>query len=319
MHPLFRVGAVGGPSSRLLSCEVVDQDGRESDSVTVEVDDRNGEVGIPSLGTSLSVAMGYRETGLSPMGTFIVDEVTLQGWPRTVIVRGKGVDFMGTWKQGRTQDYHNKTLGQIVQEVAGRNGTGAKLAGPAASHMYKYLSQTEESDLHFITRLAGEHDAIAKVANGILIFAKKGLLIGGSAHASYPDNVISYSMSIKGRPKHGGARGSNWNLNNAERNENGGSGGGGGGGGGTQFQLPPLWPDGQQEAQAASRARGDKLKRAERTLSITMIGNPAVMAEGALTVSGVRAGVDGLWRVKTAHHKIDNSGYETRADAESPA
>lgn len=315
MRPLFRVGALSGPSSRLISCEVVDQDGRESDSVTVEVDDRNGEVGIPALGTVLPVAMGYRETGLSPMGVFIVDEVTMQGWPQRITVRGKSVDLMGTWKQGRTQDYHNKTVSQIVQEVAGRNGVGASVLGPVASHMYTYLSQSEESDLHFLTRLAATHDAMAKHAGGLLVFANKGMLLGGAAQAIYPENVKSYSASIKGRPEHGNSQGSNWNLENGERNEQSGSSGGGGG---AKFQLPPMWADGQQEAMAAAQGRGAKLGRATRTLSITMIGDPSVMAEGALTVSGVRAGVDGLWRVKTATHSIDTSGYETRVDAEAP-
>jgi phage protein D len=259
--------------------------------------------------------MGYRETGLMPMGLFTVDEVEVSGWPQTMVVKARAADMGQEFKQGRTQDYHNKTVSQIVGEIAQRQGLAPLVKGPVASFMYKYLSQTQESDLHFLTRLAAKHDAVGKPAMGKLLFVKKGLGLGGSASARFPDNVKAYSATFKDRPVHGETDGGWWDGTMGERKEEKGTGGGGGG---VIHKLLPMFPDGIKEAQEAAQSRSDKLAREEGELEIVIIGDPSVMAETMLTVSGVRSGVDGTWRIKQVTHTIDNNGFETVIQAELP-
>lgn len=88
-------------------------------------------------------------------------------------ISARAADLQDKWKEGRSQDYHDKTLGDVVGEIAKRQGLTAKVSPDLANLPYTYLGQTEESDLHFLTRLATKHDATAKPTNGVLVFAKK--------------------------------------------------------------------------------------------------------------------------------------------------
>jgi phage protein D len=45
---------------------------------------------------------------------------------------------------------------------------------------------------------------------------------------------------------------------------------------------------------------------------------PAVSAESPLALSGFRSGVNGCWIAVRVSHDIDNSGYSTRVEAETP-
>ena len=72
------------------------------------------------------------------------------------------------------------------------------------------------------------------------------------------------------------------------------------------------------EAKAAADAKQAELERGTRSLSLTIIGNPAIAAEMTIRVTGVRARVDDAWRVKTATHTITPDGYRTTIEAEKP-
>jgi phage protein D len=315
-------GAIVGPGGRALALEVVDEEGRLSDTMTVVVDDRDGEVAMPARGQQLSVSMGYRETGVVFMGTYIVDEVTLAGWPQQMEVTAHAVDMQGTMKQGRTQDYQHKSVNQIVQEVASRNGLTAGVSGSAGAFQYEHLAQTEESDMHFITRLAQKHGAIGKVANGMLLFSKKGepLSVGGrsmsGAVARVPDNVLEYRATFQGRSDYQGSVGGWWDKEAAERIEQMTSGQGGGQAVGQAiFKLLPMYADGEQEAQEASQSRSDVNAIDTSELHITIIGDPGASAGAPLQVSGIRSDVDGTWMMTKVTHHIDSEGYVTIIEA----
>jgi phage protein D len=317
-------GAITGPSSKALSCEVVDQEGSESDELTLVLDDRE-LLPIPANGAQLSVSMGYRETGVMFMGTFVVEETTVLGWPRTMVIKAKAADMNKKLKEGRSQDYHNKTVGDIIGEVAGRHGLAPAVTGKVASFMYTHIAQTSESDLHFMRRLAEKHDAIGKITNGKLVFVKKGegqsgsgLPLGG-ATARYPDNVKAYHATFKGRPAHQSATTGWWDKDLGERieeNKTGQSLSPVQGGKEAVFKILKMQADGQKEAQEMAQSRADQLARDEGELNIILIGEPGILAESPLQVVNVRPDVDGTWRIKKVTHFIDTSGYETIVDAE---
>jgi phage protein D len=195
--------------SILLDLCVESHEGTDSDSVSITVDDRNGEVMLPSRGDIIAVGMGYKETGVFPMGLFTVDEVTAMGWPRQVHIRGRALEMEDKFKEHRNGGYENKTVQQIVSEIAGRHGLVPVVLGSVGSFKYNYRAQNQ-SDMDFLTNLGYEHDAIAKVANGALLFWKKGEMFTGIVEAICPGNVKSYEMRMQDRPKHDKARGHHW-------------------------------------------------------------------------------------------------------------
>ena len=74
----------------------------------------------------------------------------------------------------------------------------------------------------------------------------------------------------------------------------------------------------KEEAKAAAKAKQAELERSTRSLSLTIIGDPAIAAEMTIRVQGVRDRIDDVWRVKTATHTITEQGYSTTIEAEKP-
>ena len=66
-------------NDRLLSLNVKDAAGHESDTLSFEVDDRDGLVALPREKAKLGCWLGYAESGLVYMGLFAVDDVSSKG------------------------------------------------------------------------------------------------------------------------------------------------------------------------------------------------------------------------------------------------
>ena len=216
------VDVTGNFNDRLLSLTVTDNEGLKSDTCEIEVDDRDGRLAVPRKGTLLSISMGYRETGLTLMGVYTVDEVELSGFPRKMRISGSAADLRDKLKAQRNKGYEGKTVGEIVKEIAGRHGLTPAVGSSLASFRYDYLGQTEESDLHFLTRLARRHDALAKVANGRLLLTKRGEAKAASGAALVEAiigaaQVIEYSATFQDRPAHKKSKASWWDRKKAKR------------------------------------------------------------------------------------------------------
>jgi phage protein D len=334
MHPVFRVSGgpagatIEGPSSpdgRAVGIQLVDQTGAEADELTVTIDDREPFVAIPAKGTTLSVEMGYLETGLMFMGTFIIEEVIVSGFPRAMEVVAKSANMTGQsqLKAPRTQDYQGKDVEGVMGIIAGRGGLAAMVSPLLGSIKQEYWGQTEESDMNFITRLAAEHDAFAKIANGKLMFMKKGESLSGSgmpvgeAIASIPENVIQYQATFQSRSEYADTVAAYWDGAKAKRTEMMGKIAAGIAGASAVAKIAAMYPDGDKQAERAAKARSSRLARETGTLRISIIGDPGVMAGTILQVENVRPVVDGPWWVTKVTHTIDGtSGYETVIEAE---
>lgn len=188
MTPDFTVMAAGIDITgqirdRLVSLTVSDAAGVKSDTVEIVLDDRGGAVELPMPGAPLIVAMGYRETFLMPMGMYISDEIGLSGWPQTITLRGKAANLGGTLKEQKSRSWDKKTLKEIVETIAGEHGLTPKVTADLGAIKFEHLDQTEESDIHFLNRIARDHDAMATVKAGALVLMARGrgLTVSGLA------------------------------------------------------------------------------------------------------------------------------------------
>ena len=209
-------------NDRLIELTVTDHEGMKSDSCEIVVDDRDGILAVPRKGTLLSISMGYRETGLVLMGLFTVDEVELTGFPRQVRISGASADLRDKLKSQRSKAYENKTLGGIVGEIASRHGLSAAVGASLRGFSYPFLGQSEESDLHFMTRLAKKHDALFKVAGGKLLFMRRGESLSASgqelsAVAISGDRVTQYRATFQDRPAHKKSKATYWDRDEVDR------------------------------------------------------------------------------------------------------
>jgi len=81
-------------SDYLLSVEISDEADDKSDSVTLTLDDRprvsdGALLEIPLVGTVLGITMGYRDGTSRFMGSYLIDEITVQPAPRTLVITGR--------------------------------------------------------------------------------------------------------------------------------------------------------------------------------------------------------------------------------------
>jgi len=216
------VDITGKVNDRLISLTVTDNEGTKSDSCEIRLDDRDGAISIPRKGAKMTIQMGYKQTGLQLMGQYTVDEVEVSGFPREMRISGAAADLRDKMKEHRNKGYEGKTLNDIVGEVAGRHGLSAAVGPSIGSFKYDHVAQSEESDLHFMTRLAKKHDAVAKVANGKLVFVKRGegLAASGAALGAITiqgHEVLDYTGTFQDRPAFQKAKASWWDRKQAKR------------------------------------------------------------------------------------------------------
>ncbi len=321
MTPDFRILAdsadiTSAIRSRLLSLSVTDAAGTESDTVEIALDDRGGTIALPRTGAELAVSIGYREAGVMAMGRYVVDELSLSGPPLALVIRGHAADLRQGLKKPRTRPWENLNIEGIVASIAGEHGYQAKVAAALAAEVVPHLDQVDESDLHFLTRLARDRGAIAKPAGGLLLFVPEGEAksAGGKdlpAVSLAAGQISRWEVTVAERGKYPAVTAKWFDPGSAsEQTVTAGAGE-------PVFTLGRRYPD-QATAASAAKARLSAFARGVATLRLTCPGNPRLAAESRLTLSGLRPGVDGEWSVRRVAHRLDGGGYSCEIEAETP-
>lgn len=321
MTPDFKIIAAGVNitsqlKDRLLSLSVADETGTKADQVEIVLDDRDGAIELPKPGALLTVFMGYKETFLAPMGSFTADEITISGPPDTMSIRGKAAALGGPLKDQKTRAWDGKTIGQIVAVIAGEHKLTPKVSEALSKVLIEHIDQTEESDLHFLTRLGAEHDAIASVKGQSLLFIGKGDGKTASGIAMLPQPItrkgcLRWDATLATRGEFSSCEAS-WHDKATGRREKVSAGSGS-----PVRKLRHIFPS-KDEAERAAHGELKRSKRGNTSLRLSLVGSPLMAAEGRLAASGFRPGVDGIWSIKSVRHHIDQSGFVTEIEAEAP-
>lgn len=95
VKPAFKVELDGvdvtdSIGDRLIALRTTDYAGQQTDTVEIELDDRDQRIPAPPSGATMSVALGYEGMPLQLVGVFIVDEVEFSDGPRGMVVKGLG-------------------------------------------------------------------------------------------------------------------------------------------------------------------------------------------------------------------------------------
>lgn len=148
--------------------------GFEADQLDIELNDADGQVGLPVRGAVLTVYIGWKGFALVCKGKFTVDEVEHRGAPDVVTIRARSADFRGTLNSRREGSWHDTTLGAIVEAIASRNKLEASVAPSLDGIKIPHIDQSQESDAKFLTRLAERNGGEVSVKMGKLLFLKAG-------------------------------------------------------------------------------------------------------------------------------------------------
>ncbi|WP_412842338.1 phage late control D family protein [Cupriavidus metallidurans] len=159
---------------RLISLTLTDNRGFEADQLDIELDDADGLLDLPEKGATLSLALGWQDTGVVDKGQYKVDELEHAGPPDRLTIRARSVDLSGGMVTRKERSFRGQTLGAIIGAIAAQNDLAAVVASALAGLVIDHIDQTGESDANFLTRLAKDHDAIATVKQGRLLFIPTG-------------------------------------------------------------------------------------------------------------------------------------------------
>ncbi len=300
---------------RLGSITVTDRSGGESDTVDMSLV-RDNSIPIPPEGSPISVSLGYI-TAILPMGDFVSDEPETRGdgsGGHLMEISGSAADFTGPFKEERTESYDNKTVREIVSTVAGRQGRAPVVGQKVGAIKIPHIDQTQESDMHFLNRLADDLHATFKPMKDRLIFVDRGTTRSASGKLLFP--IQPSGPAILDYHWRGARRGdvksvkAYWHdQDEATRKEvTAGSGE-------PVKTLKRTYPTEAEAQRAAEAALKDGEASIEKA-SVMLIGNPAIRAEGRLVLPPVQPELAGAWTIQEAAHEISDSGYQTGAELE---
>lgn len=179
LTPIARLTINGQPfgsatTARIVSIDLTDKRGFEADDLTIELDDYDGAIAIPSPGSKITLHLGYQETGIVDKGEYLFSEFTHTGAPDRLSITARAADLAETLAQQKERSWHKKTLYQIVETIAKEHGYQYRIAEQYRRETIAHIDQTNESDASFLSRLAERYDAIATVKAGRLLFIPAG-------------------------------------------------------------------------------------------------------------------------------------------------
>ena len=292
---------------RIQSITIADEEGMESDSITVQFEDADGKLAIPRRGVKIGASLGYVGK-ISPMGTYVVDEVELE--TGRLVVSGKGFDTDKALKTMKNRSFKEKNLVEVVEKVAKENSLKASVSEEFSGITFeKELAQQNESDLNLLTRLAKIYNAVLKIQGSNLVFVPKNS--GQSASGKNLPEVeikvskeISWNVRFSGRSEYKKVVAKVYDIDTAETTELIA---------GDPSGFPVLVLPGQftdknvAKKQAESRLSGQGYQ--STILSLNMPGTTDIGVGSPIRLSGARQGVDGSWVVSKITRTIDTKNY----------
>ncbi len=303
---------------RLINLSITDNKGLELDTVQLTLSDAGGMLDIPKKGVTLSVSIGYAGESMVDRGTFVIGEVAHTGPPDYLILGGKSGDMDGSGiKEGKEKNWRKTTIGAIIKSIASTHKLEAVVNDTLANVAIEHMNQTE-SDAHFLTRLGEEHDAIATIKAGRLVFAPKG--DGKSATGRVLPAVLirrtdqdTHDWKAADSGRYTGVRAS-WHSSKKGKRENVVVGQDG-----YCKRLSDVFAN-QERAKTAAQAEWNRLSRGLATIDLALAyADPNLFAETPISLSGWgKPEIDNSnWVVTKVQLDINDSGLSAKLSAET--
>lgn len=318
----------GNFNSRTLQIKVkLKGGGGDSDTCEITIDDRDWKFAPVEVRAKLEIYLGYKEIGYAQMGVFEVATVDYEVSPRQIRIIGTSVPFTGTLKAPKVQAFENKTVGDVIQQLAQESGVQASVAPDVAGEKIPHLN-LNSSPLHLIHELERRFGALAKFENGRLIFNKRdsgettsGL--GTMVLVLRPENVTRGLVRHTTRGDYASVKVGWYDENGIKRYVE---------------EVDPTAPRGEDgqpgdptflsgrigrtegEAKAMAKSHLAALKRSNGELHVTLSkGDPWIRDQMRTLMTGFRDKVDGSYVNDTVTHTyMKDAGIQTHILGKPP-
>lgn len=119
---------------------------------------------------SLELEFGYKGGSVLKIGKFYIDEINFSAPPDTVQIQAVSADISKPLETPRSRTFKNKSLKQIVEQIAGE--AGLKVHGKIDNITFLCRRQNKQTDLGFLKMLADSFGYFMAVKENVLIFNK---------------------------------------------------------------------------------------------------------------------------------------------------
>ncbi|QIM66326.1 hypothetical protein A4G16_02535 [Mannheimia granulomatis] len=306
----------------LISLTYTDHLSDQSDELQVTFEDIERKwinTWFPTQGDELKPQLGYLGENLVSLGAFEIDDIEWNYEKQSgsvVTIRALSTGITRANRTLKPKAYENTTLANIVRKVA--KNLKLNVTGTVANIPIKRVTQYQERDVEFLTRLAHEYRHSFKIVGKTLVFTTMKSLEERSPVATLDlgnikklrlrdrikdtvEKVEVRGMDVQGkkalsakkkskpkRPRKKQAKASNADtLKIVTRGE-------------SQAQI-------DARADAALSAQNDD----QQAGNITVIGNPKLVAGNTVLLTGLGM-FSGKYLIKSARHNYSrNQGYTT--------
>lgn len=302
--------------ARLQSLRLTDRRGLEADQLDIVLEDHDGRLDLPPRGAELRLALGWQGQGLIDRGTYIVDEVEHAGAPDTLTIRARSADMRQGLPGKRTQSWDDLTLRDILGTIAARHDLTPRVADEFAGIRITHIDQTDESDMHFLSRLAERFDAVATVKAGNLLFIAAGQATTAGGLEIPPIRLHrqagdTHRYSVTDRDAYTGVK-AHWNdTAEAERQEVIA------GSDDNAKALRPTYAS-REDALAAAQAEWQRLQRGGASFRLDLAeGRPDLYPETPVTLAGWKPEIDATaWLITEISHDLSDSALTSSLEME---
>ena len=261
---------------------------------------------------------GYKEDkALVSLGNFKLTRISETLYPNTMTITGTAAPFQKDdkteFKKRRDYTWYDLSLGEVVKTIAKRHGFSPRISADLAKLPILHQDQANETDLTFLNRVASYHDAVCKLVDNKLVFAKRGEVKSISGKTikpvtilhpkdNNPSNPAYVTATVSGSDKgqHKGVQAKWYDEKTSQaRTEQKGS---------APYQILDKTYESKESAKNAINTKQRKTIRQGEKLSMTCPGNTGLLAEGLLNLEGFPIWkIVGQWSMDKVSHQYNGS------------
>lgn len=326
VRPLFKLTIAGKDvtsdiANMVLSISYTDKAEGESDEVDITLEDSDGlwrGSWYPNKGDKMQLWIGYTDLQVN-CGEFVIDEIEMSGPPDTMSISGLAAAITKAVRTKNSTAHEQKNLKQIVQEIAGKNGLSVE--GEIEAIKIERVTQHRETDLAFLKRLGEEYGYLFSVRGDKLVFTNIFKLEDGKVVRQVDrTDLIRHSLRDKGvktfkqsQVKYHNPKTAKVVEAKVDSKENA-----------DKYAYSQITAvdtkeirvkaENKQQANLKAKALLHKDNSCQQEGSITIIGDPLMLAGNNFELTGLGT-LSGKYHIMKSRHSISRGGgYETEVE-----
>lgn len=291
----------------LLGVKIHDATAHDSDTCTLTFAVQPPFPAMPPKGTRYAVSVGWSATAMAKTGVYTVQRSSLSGDPESgheLVVECRAADLSDKAKAGDSGHWDDKTLGEIVDDVAGKMGLKAKVDPALRAIKIPYRARLDQEATDFLSDLADDFGGAFKIAGEHVVMTQRGS--GKSASGAELPTITavyapSYGFGFDFEPRGDDAEavGAWWDEETGswrtETDEGKGKG---------RQARPHPWPS-KKEAKVGAKAKRAERQRQSATGHVELVGDPNAVAGCPVVCKGYGPDADGTaWVSESIDHDI---------------